>query len=92
MTVRAKFRVTRIESVEGVGRGPDFEGKPTYFPTELRTIVLIPVSYTGDPDSENSRFWSASPSGEIRLGTINEEAWKEFELRGEYYVDFVRVS
>lgn len=92
MTVRAKFRVSKIEISEGVKRGPIVDGKASYLSTELRTIVLVPVNYTGNPGDENSKFWSASPSGEIRLGTINEEAWKMFDLRGEYYVDFTKAG
>jgi hypothetical protein len=29
-----------------------------------------------------------SPSGEIKLGTINPAAWEAFELGREYYIDF----
>lgn len=92
--IRAKFRVSRIEISEGsrrTGEKTD-RGSDVYEPCELRTIILVPVSYTGNSDDENSRFWSASPSGEIRLGTINQTAWEQFELGGEYYVDFTKAG
>ncbi|WP_447979054.1 hypothetical protein [Candidatus Nitrospira bockiana] len=93
--VRAKFKVTRIEAGMGMQAKRDPEGRPlknekgygVYAPAEIRTIVMSPV-YSDDPASENKRFWDASPSGEIRLGTVNPEAWKQFELDKEYYIDF----
>lgn len=92
MTVRAKFKVVRFEAQEHmkhVGKGDD--GRDRYERTELRTIVLQPV-YSNDPTSENAKFWAASPSGEIKLSTINERAWAEFELGAEYYIDFTRAE
>ena len=38
---------------------------------EVQTIVLFPV--TGGTD-ENKAFWQATPSGEIKLGTVNAAA------------------
>ncbi len=84
---RAKFKVIRIESSIGSKRAFDAEGKEHWEPAELRIVVLIPV-YSSDPKSENAKFWAASPSGEIKLGVINPEVWKEFELDKEYYIDF----
>ncbi len=37
---------------------------------------------------ENESFFSATPSGEIKMGVVNENALKEFEVGKEYYVDF----
>lgn len=82
MTVRAKFLVTKVEctsvTIDKV-------------PQEMRTIVLNPV-YSQDPNSENRQFWKYSPSGEIRLGTVNQSAWEQFVLNEEYYVDFVPAN
>jgi hypothetical protein len=88
--VRAKFRVNKIEISEGMRRtaGSGTREDPyKYGPTELRTVVMAPV-YSDDPNSENRKFWEASPSGEIRLGTINPEAWAPFHIGGEVYIDF----
>jgi hypothetical protein len=60
--------------------------KPTE--AELRTLKFAPVFHNGVKDHENTKFWEASPSGEIKLGTVNPEAWATFELGKEYYVDF----
>lgn len=73
--VRAKFKVNRIEREQWGG------GK------EVQTIVLTPV-YSNDPASENAKFYAATPSGEIKLGTVNADAAAGFELGREYYVDF----
>ncbi len=78
MSVRAKFKVNRIE------RSLFRDG------VEVQTIVLSPV-YSHDKDSENARFYQATPSGEIRLGTVNAAAAAAFELEGEYYVTFERA-
>ncbi len=93
MAVRAKFKVTRIECSEGnvqVGIGEN--GRPLYERCELRTIVLAPVYANSDPNHENTKFWQASPSGEIKLGTINPSAWEQFDLSAEYYIDFTRAE
>lgn len=93
MSVRAKFKVQRIESTVGskvVGRNE--QGRDVYETCELRTIVLSPVYANGDPDHENTKFWQASPSGEIKLGTINPAAWEQFVLGGEYYIDFTKAD
>ncbi len=93
MAVRAKFKVQRIERSMGSRHvGKNDQGRDVYEPCELHTIVLQPVFGNGDPNHENTRFWQASPSGEIKLGTINQAAWETFELNGEYYVDFTKAD
>jgi hypothetical protein len=39
-------------------------------------------------DTENARFTTATPWGEIRLGINNPAAIEQFEAGKEYYVDF----
>lgn len=75
-TVRAKFKVTRIERSEFGG------GK------EVQTIVLLPVYGGNGASEENRKFYAATPSGEIKLGTVNAEAAACFDLGKEFYVDF----
>lgn len=58
----------------------------------LKTILMTPVVGNGDPESENSKFWSYTPSGVIRLGTINEAAAAQFKQGGEVYVDFTPIE
>lgn len=94
MSVRAKFRVTAIERTLGshsTGR-KTADGAQIYEPVEMQTIKLAPVYGNGDPDHENTKFWQASPSGEVRLGTINAAAAAYFHLNGEYYLDFTAAE
>lgn len=76
--VRAKFKV---DSIERAKWHPD---------KEVQTIKLSPV-YSNDPESENAKFYAATPGGQILLGTVNAEAAKEFDLGKEFYVDFTAV-
>lgn len=77
MSVRAKFRVAKIERWKMSG-------------TEVQTVVLQAVMNDGTP--ENERFWKLTPSGEIRLNTVNANAAAQFELESEHYVDFTKVE
>lgn len=75
MSVRAKFKVNEIT-------------EHAYGMQLMKTIKLEPVRKDSDPESENSKFWAASPSGEIRLGTINLDAAAQFVINAECYVTF----
>lgn len=96
MSVRAKFKVTSLTRVESckVRRAADGkvcendQKRPIYDPCELVSIKMNPVSGNNDPDHENTKFWEASPSGELTLGCVNEAASKQFVLGREYYLDF----
>jgi len=92
MSVRAKFKVVRIERTLGNKQVDVKDGRAVYEPCELQTIVLSPVYAGADPNHENTKFWQASPSGEIKLGTINAQAAAQFELDHEYYIDFTKAS
>lgn len=75
MSVRAKFRVSEIT-------------EHAYGMQLMKTVKLEPVRKNDDPESENSKFWAASPSGEIRLGTLNMDAAAQFAINAECYVIF----
>ena len=88
--VRAKFRLnsytTTMYGMSVPGTNPvRIENK------ELRTLEFSPV-YSDDPNSENRKFWTASPQGSIKLGTVNPEAWEKFELGKDYYIDFTPAA
>lgn len=91
MSVRAKFKLDSFESsLQVVGYDKKADGTDDYskpIVKEMRTLKMTPV-YSNDPQSENRRFWNASPSGSLNLGVINQDAWKHFELGEEYYLDF----
>lgn len=75
MSVRAKFKLISYETSLHYN-------DPS---KELRTLKFAPV--TGGSD-ENKRFYAWTPGGSLSLGVLNPEAWKEFELGKEYYLDF----
>ena len=90
MKVRAKFIIsslTRVHTTVPTGERDD-QGRPKYGPGILVTIKGNPVYGNGDPEHENTKFWQASPSGSLELGTVNEAAAAAFQLGKEYYVDF----
>lgn len=80
MTVRAKFRVNNVTPYS------DQNGKITG-----TRIVMAPV-YDSDPSSENGKFYSATPWGEITLGTVNQAAASQLVPGAEVYVDFTPVA
>lgn len=95
MTVRAKFTFTGYETGLTYRYPRDAKGVYDYQngkPVELRTLKFAPVSANNDPNHENSKFWDASPSGQMTLGTVNPEAWSQFELGKSYYLDFVAAD
>ena len=49
-------------------------------------VVKLNVVTAGNP--ENEKFFKWTPAGEIKMGTVNSEALKEFVPGKEYYVDF----
>jgi hypothetical protein len=97
MTVRAKFKVDAIERTTGYKPTLDPEApasapKYNYVPAEMWTIKMSPVYGNGDPNHENTKFWQATPSGSLTLGSINKDAVAEFDLGSEYYIDFTPVG
>jgi hypothetical protein len=54
-------------------------------------IEAWPV-YSSDENHENRKFWSATPSGSIRLTVTNAAAGEYFEEGREYYVDFTKAE
>ena len=78
--VRAKFFVESYETRKSNNRDPDSE--------ELRSVKLIAVS---DGSEENKRFFRWTPNGQISMGILNPEAWKQLELGKSYYVDFTEA-
>ena len=94
MSVRAKFTYKGYEASlqNSLKAGKKYTDPDAYETKELRSLKFVPVYGNGDPDHENTKFWQASPSGEISLGTVNPEAWSQFELGKEYYVDFTSAN
>lgn len=72
MSVRAKFRVYGVTQRE-TGENAQFD------------VELVAVSSGSE---ENKQFWKWTPTGNIKLTTINAEAAKQLEPGKEFYVDF----
>lgn len=72
MSVRAKFRVTNIRN--------DGQGKPNGF-------TMSPV-YDSNPDSENGKFFAATPGGTVDMWVTRPEVAEQFPLGAEFYIDF----
>ena len=51
--------------------------------------VRLEAVTSGSP--ENDEFFKWTPSGELRMGTINGNALAQFELGDEFYVDLVKA-
>lgn len=78
-TVRAKFRVSSVEA-----RAWNGSKKPDHW-----SITMEPVTRdSDDPDSENTSFWEATPSGKLEIQTTNKDAADRFTPGREYYLDF----
>jgi len=103
MAVRAKFRLNSFttelyKTYPHKKEMKDSEGNVVAtradtdrpVPEEKRTLNFTPV-YSDDPESENRKFWDASPSGSLQLGVVNREAWDHFELGKSYYLDFTEA-
>lgn len=50
-----------------------------------KEIKLYPVTSGSD---ENKEFFKYTPSGEIRLGVLNESASNQFAIDEEFLIDF----
>ena len=55
------------------------------------TIVASPV-YSGDKNSEDNTFSSATPSGNIELCVSNKDLWGKINPGDVFYVDFTPVA
>lgn len=53
------------------------------------TITLQPVT---SGSQENDKFFAATPGGQVELSVVNEDAARQFEVGGDYYLDFSRVG
>ncbi len=58
---------------------------------DSKTVIFEPV-YDEDPESENGKFFEATPGGKIELSILNQAAFDNFESGKEYYVDLTLVE
>lgn len=86
--VRAKFKVRSINRSMGSKPTVHEDGTKSWEPAEMWNVEMSPVYGNGDPNHENSKFWSATPGGTIQLNCVNRDAVEQFDLNKEFYVDF----
>lgn len=97
-TIRAKFKVDSKEET----LYPKYNSNETYEGmSKLVTIKMTPVFRTHIKneknewimsESENTKFWTATPTGKLELGFVNLETANAFELGKEYYLDFTPTN
>jgi hypothetical protein len=80
--IRAKFTVNSMETTL-ITRLEDGEWKPC----PIYTVKLSAVNGQKE-NSENKKFWEASPNGQISLSMIKKDVAEKLELGKEYYIDF----
>lgn len=78
--VRAKFNV---ESITHQKFSKEYESH--------YSVTLKPV-YDSNKESENGKFYNATPSGEIILGGVKEAVAKQFNPGDEFYIDFRKAE
>ena len=97
---QCKFTVGKIELVKSSKPKLDASGEPVknpetgypeYEPFNQPTVHLSAVS-DNDPNSENGRFWTATPSGQITMSINNPEGAEVFEVGEDYYVTFEKAN
>jgi hypothetical protein len=92
MGVRAKFVVQSITESNSPKSEKQEDGTYKPVPGKMSTIKMTPVYANGDPNHENTKFWQASPSGELTLNCVNPQAVEQFIVGHEYYLDFTPVE
>lgn len=76
MSVRCKFKVDSI----------------TQHASNGTSVSMTPVYSNNDPNHENSKFWRATPSGELKFYCANPDAVAQLELGAEYYIDITPAA
>jgi hypothetical protein len=59
---------------------------------EGQNVRLNAVVGDNDPESENSSFWQATPSGELTLNILNQDALDMFHIGDNFYLDLIPVE
>ena len=88
MRVRCKFKLSTV--MERIGSKPKYDeaGKHVGFQDcSMWDAEFQAVS--GGTGDENSEFWKYTPSGTLKLATIERMPW---QIGKEYYVDIIPVE
>jgi len=82
--VRCKFYVSSVTK-----HGYCVEGKPQ---TSNIEVTLSAVYAPKDDKSENHKFWTATPSGSMKLQVNNPACFDFFKEGEELYIDVIKPS
>lgn len=63
-----------------------FSGIKTWLNWENKKVATMEFNIVQGTTEENKKFFDASPSGEIKIGTVNQAVIDSMELGEEYYV------
>jgi hypothetical protein len=47
--------------------------------------------YSQDPESENAKFFAATPYGELKLGVVRKESLGDLAVGDEIYIDISKA-
>ena len=96
MNVISKWKVNSVQISEGSrpkGKTPDGQwlkdektGGMIMEPCNSGIIKMSPVYANNDANHENSKFWSASPSGSFEMSVNNWAALEHLKVGKEYYL------
>lgn len=79
-TTRCKVRIQEVKPLYHYGKE---DGEPYGF-----TVVVGSPPYDPNPESENGRFFAATPGIQMNLGILNPAVLPLFEAGKDMYVDF----
>lgn len=91
MSVRAKFKVNSIETIDQPKSVRQEDGSYKTEPGTMTTLKMSPT-FSNDPNSENKKFWDASPGGQLTLNCVNTAAVEQFKIGQEFYLDFTPME
>lgn len=88
MSVRAKFKVSKIEQTMGYVRtgAIDEKGQAIYAQKPVDTVVLNAIS-----DEANKTWSQYTPCGQLSLTMNNPDATGQFKLDKCYFLDFTEA-
>jgi len=73
--MKTRCKMQCMKVVQNAYNGNDFEFHPVY---------------SDDENSENKKFWEATPSGKLEFQCLNPDV--KFEAGKEYYIDISEAS
>lgn len=91
MSMRCKMYLSSISKDKGDVAHYDENGQKVSKPGEVATLYFYPVYHQDDPDHENSKYWNATPGGQLTLNVVNAKAVEGLVAGREYYVDISEV-